>query len=204
MSITKKDTSSLKHVATNLIKGAELPEDSSVPLVLFSASRGKEDSTEVVLPITIEAYARVSRGAGSRCRALRNGLVGLSRFKYIALVQMPADKKSKGDDNGPKKPIVTGFHCYPDGNYIESDFSHELGRPVPDDAAIVQVHPDSGEIDIAAFPAVLKKDMESFIKTLEKMTEIDNSTTFTVNGTVYSVSDIAGSEVMFTCTRSRV
>lgn len=201
MAITKKDTSKLKHIDSPLIKGAELPEDSSVPLVLFTASKGT-DSTEIVLPMTQEAFARATVGAGTTHPTLSHGIVGASRFRFVVLVEQ---KESKTKDGGKvTMPKVVGIHCYPMDNYLDANFEGELNRKLSEDAAVVYVHEDTGELDLVAYPATLKSSMRAFVTELEKLTSIDSSTTVKSGGITYTVSGISDNEITFRCRKDRV
>lgn len=204
MAINKKVTSELRHVNTRLIKYAELPEDSTTPLVLFVQRRGEEGSDEVILPATPEMFAKIKQGAGSSHPMLSNGLIGQSRFEFIMCL---GKKEKEITRNGEKKtitvPVIEGVHCYPNSNYIEADFSVELRRPVQENAAVVQIEPETGCIDVVAFPATFRKSMQRFIKELEKIDSIDTLTRFDDGAVKYTVSNIADNEVTFRCVAIR-
>lgn len=199
MAIEKKDTSKYIHMRSSILKGAEIPEDSSTPLLLFSASRGKEDSTEVVLPMTIEAFARVSRGAGTYIKELRKGLLGNGRFSFVILIER---NESEKDSKGKAKkgiPKVVGIHCVPVDNYLDADFQEELRMTLDEDAAVVYFRPTTGEMDVAVFPASIKKNLPRFVSELEKLTSLDQSTEFKAGDIIYSVSSISGNMAVFSC-----
>ena len=69
--------------------------------------------------------------------------------------------------------------------------------------AVVQVHEKSGELDIIAFPDAIRKNVDSFLKELESITEFDNTTTFTSEGITYTIINAFGSELTFRCTKRR-
>lgn len=200
MAIKKLDTSKFKHISSSLVKGAEIPEDSTVPLVLFSLSRGKEDSSEAVMPVTKEAFARIKYGAGSTHKALRHGLLGRARFRFILMT----DNRENQEAKGAKVTTVVGVHCCPTDNYLDANFEDELHRSLPEDAAVVGIHGETGELDVVAFPPAFKKSLDKFISELEKLTKVDNYTKFTAGGVTFTVSSVNDNEVTFSCRKSSV
>lgn len=199
MAIKKKNTGKLRHIASSIIKGAELPDESTTPMVLFSMSRGKEDSSEVVLPTTREAFARIKYGAGATHKALRHGLLGKARFRFIVMIDHIDNKSVKG---AGKEPTVVGIHCCPNDNYLDANFEDELHRSLPEDAAVVCIHPETGELDVTAFPPSFKRYLDKFIGELEKLESIDTYTKVSTGNVNFTVSSISDNEVTFSCRKA--
>lgn len=196
-SITKKDTSKLKHYTARTITNIQIvsnANDAEVPYLAFIGGKGGHGgAVETVLPMTPEAWSRAAMGTGSSIEALRNGINMASRYRFQVLTDKVDDAE-----------IVVGVHCIPDDNYIMCDFGATLNRPnITEDMAVVQLHEKSGEIDILAFPGALRKSVNSFVKELESITEFDNSTTFTAEGITYTIVNAFGSEVTFRCSKRR-
>lgn len=196
-SITKKDTSKLKHYTARTITNIQIvsnDNDSEVPYLAFIGGKGGYGgAVETVLPMTPEAWSRAAMGTGSSIEALRNGINMASRYRFQVLT-----------DDIDNTEMVVGVHCIPDDNYIMCDFGATLNRPnITEDMAVVQIHEKSGEIDILAFPGALRKNVNSFVKEMETITEFDNSTTFTVEGITYTITNAFGSELTFRCTKRR-
>jgi hypothetical protein len=201
-SITKKDTSKLKHYTARTITNIQIVHNETdgdeVPYLAFIGGRGGTGgSVETVIPMTPEAWSRAAMGTGSSSEALRNGLNMASRFRFKVLTDAVGDDKNKTE-------TVVGIHCIPDDNYIRCNFGLTLNRPnITEDMAVVQVHEKSGELDIIAFPDSIRKNVDSFLKELESITEFDNTTTFTSEGITYTIVNAFGSELTFRCTKRR-
>ena len=201
-SITKKDTSKLKHYAARTITNIQIvhneAEGEEMPYLAFIGGKGGAGgSVETVLPMIPEAWSRAAMGTGSSSEALRNGLNMASRFRFKVLTDKVGEK-------GNEKEMVVGVHCIPDDNYIRCNFGLTLNRPnITEDMAVVQVHEKSGELDIIAFPDAIRKNVDSFLKELETITEFDNTTTFTSEGITYTIVNAFGSELTFRCTKRR-
>jgi hypothetical protein len=198
-SITKKDTSKLKHYTARTITNIQIvnnENDVETPYLAFIGGKGGAGgSVETVIPMTPEAWSRAAMGTGSSSEALRNGLNMASRFRFKVLTD------SVGESN---TETVVGVHCIPDDNYIRCNFGLTLNRPnITEDMAVVQVHEKSGELDIIAFPDAIRKNVVSFLKELESIIEFDNTTTFTAEGITYTIVNAFGSELTFRCTTRR-
>lgn len=197
-SITKKDTSKLKHYSARTITNVQIVHDENsgddVPYLAFIGGKGGAGgSVETVLPMTPEAWSRAAMGTGSSSDTLRNGLNMASRYRFKVLTDKVKDNE-----------VVVGVHCIPDDNYIRCNFGLTLNRPnITEDMAIVQIHEKSGELDILAFPDAIRKNVDSFLKELEEITEFDNTTTFTSEGITYTIANAFGSELTFRCTKRR-
>lgn len=197
-SITKKDTSKLKHYTARTITNVQIVHDENsgddVPYLAFIGGRGGTGgSVETVLPMTPEAWSRAAMGTGSSSETLRNGLNMASRYRFKILTDKIKDNE-----------VVVGVHCIPDENYIRCNFGLTLNRPnITEDMAVVQIHEKSGELDILAFPDAIRKNVDSFLKELEEITEFDNTTTFTSEGITYTIANAFGSELTFRCTKRR-
>lgn len=196
-SITKKDTSKLKHYTARTITNIQIvnnDNDVETPYLAFIGGRGGHGgSVETVLPMTPEAWSRAAMGTGSSVESLRNGINMASRYRFQVLTDEVDDSE-----------IVVGVHCIPDDNYIMCDFGATLNRPnITEDMAVVQIHEKSGELDILAFPGALRKNVNGFVKEMESITEFDNTTTFTSEGITYTIVNAFGSELTFRCTRRR-
>ena len=197
-SITKKDTSKLKHYTARTITNIQIVHDENsgddVPYLAFIGGRGGTGgSVETVLPMTPEAWSRAAMGTGSSSETLRNGLNMASRYRFKILTDKVKDNE-----------VVVGVHCIPDDNYIRCNFGLTLNRPnITEDMAVVQIHEKSGELDILAFPDAIRKNVDSFLKELEEITEFDNTTTFTSEGITYTIANAFGSELTFRCTKRR-
>ena len=195
--IQKKDTSKLKHTESRTIGSIQLVLNQATgddePIMSFTA--GRNNAFEKVLPMTPPAYARAAHGVGSSLGALRNGVHKASQYRFVVLSDdVPKSSDSKATET------VTGIHCIPDDNYIQCDFAATLGRPniAPEDA-VVQIY-ESGEIDVIAYPgSKFTRSVDAFVKALEAITEIDNTTSFTAGGVRYTVSNAFGNEVTFRC-----
>lgn len=198
--ITKKDTSKLKHYAARTITNIQIvtsdTDEEDIPYIAFIGGRGGHGgSVETVLPMTPEAWSRAAMGTGSSSEALRNGLNMASRFRFKVLTDTVGKEKSE---------MVVGVHCIPDDNYIRCNFGLTLNRPnITEDMAVVQIHEKSGELDVIAFPEEIRKNVDSFVKELESITEFDNTTTFTSEGVTYTIINAFGSELTFRCTKRR-
>jgi hypothetical protein len=196
-SITKKDTSKLKHYTARTITNIQIvnnENDVEVPYLAFIGGKGGAGgAVETVLPMTPEAWSRAAMGTGASSESLRNGINMASRYRFQILT-----------DNVNNSEVVVGVHCIPDDNYIMCDFGATLKRPnITEDMAVVQIHEKSGEIDILAFPGALRKSVNSFVKEMESITEFDNTTTFTSDGITYTIANAFGSELTFRCTKRR-
>lgn len=198
--ITKKDTSKLKHYTARTITNIQIvtneADGEDIPYIAFIGGRGGHGgSVETVLPMTPEAWSRAAMGTGSSSEALRNGLNMASRFRFKVLT----DTVGKEDSE-----MVVGVHCIPDDNYIRCNFGLTLNRPnITEDMAVVQIHEKSGELDVIAFPEEIRKNVDSFVKELESITEFDNTTTFTAEGITYTIINAFGSELTFRCAKRR-
>lgn len=201
-SITKKDTSKLKHYTARTITNIQIVHNDvdgeDTPYLAFIGGRGGSGgSVETVIPMTPEAWSRAAMGTGASSEPLRNGLDMASRFRFKVLT----DEVKNGDNT---TEMVVGVHCIPDDNYIRCNFGLTLKRPnITEDMAVVQVHEKSGEIDIIAFPDAIRKNVDSFLKELETITEFDNTTTFTSEGITYTIVNAFGSELTFRCFKRR-
>jgi hypothetical protein len=201
-SITKKDTSKLKHYTARTITNIQIVHNDvdgeETPYLAFIGGRGGSGgSVETVIPMTPEAWSRAAMGTGASSEPLRNGLDMASRFRFKVLT----DEVKNGDNT---TEMVVGVHCIPDDNYIRCNFGLTLNRPnITEDMAVVQVHEKSGEIDIIAFPDAIRKNVDSFLKELETITEFDNTTTFTSEGITYTIVNAFGSELTFRCFKRR-
>ena len=188
-----------RHIPAMFIRGAQIDEESSTAYVAFSPMTGTGNDSPVntssTLPCTLEAYRRIKKGIGSLTRALRSGLVGLSRFNFVIVTE-----NKQLEDSKEAKEVVTHVHAYPNQNYMTADFSEELKQPVDENEAIVQLH-ESGDIDIMAFPDVFYMSTRRFITELEKLDHVDNMTEFsftTQEGKVKArVMLINGNQVRF-------
>lgn len=201
-SITKKNTSKLTHYNARTITNIQVvttDQEVEVPLMSFIGGKGGHNGyIETVLPMTPEAWSRAAMGTGTSLAALRDGLNMASRYKFQVLTD-----KIKSED-GNESETVVGVHCIPDDNYIQCNFGLTLNRPnIEEDMAVVHIHDKTGEMDVIAFPGALRKSVNSFLKELESITEIDNSTTFTAEGITYTIVNAFGSEVTFRCAKRR-
>lgn len=193
MAINKKATAGLGHRESSLIKVLQLPKGYNNPVISFAQTSASGGQSEQRLPITLKAWARASKGAGTIHPSLRSGLVGVSRFSFVILTE---DMEETGE-------TVVGVHCIPVRNYLGADFSIELGRPVAKESAIVQIHDETGEIDVVAFPVEFARTLNGFLKHLEGLTTIDNYTEFTLDNVQFSVMALYGNEVTFRCIKQQ-
>lgn len=179
-SITKQVTvgDTKRHIPAMFIRGAQIDEETFKAYVSFSPmqERGNDAPTNLssIMPCTREAYRRISKGIGSLTKSLRNGLVGLSRYNYVMVV----DKVAVEGADAATEEQVTHVHAYPNQNYVSADFTEELRVPIDANEAVVQLH-SSGDIDIMAFPADFYSSIRRFIAEFEKMDSVDEMTTFT-------------------------
>jgi hypothetical protein len=73
----------------------------------------------------------------------------------------------------------------------------------PEDA-VVQIHPETGDIDVLAFPFVFyTSHLQAFIKWLENEKEIDYEKHVRINNVLFTVTDVRGSMITFDCVRQR-
>lgn len=195
--LTKKATDQLKHIKTDSIITTEIQQATQIPLMLFIEDTA-HGHTERKLPMTSRAWARAEKGVGSIHHILRNPFSLATRFCFRLLVD-------KVDDAPFKKPTeaIVGIHCLPFERYIECNWSNELKRPIPEEAAVVQFQPDSGEMDVVAFPPSFQGQLGGFLAELEKMEEIDLMTRFTVGDVEFSIMQHNGNEIMFRCFSQR-
>lgn len=194
MAITKTKTNELKHMSASLVRGVENdPNSDEPPYISFSITSGGNTS-ETVMHMTKESYARAKKGAGCRSKELRNGLCGSSRFEFEVLYR-DADKEA-----GETRPVVLGIHCIPTSNYLDADFASELRMPeLERDNAVIDVHPTTGEIDIVAFPPRFANTMYRFLQHLEKQDTIDEFTSFKIGDIGFDVQDATGNRIVFMC-----
>lgn len=199
-SINKKNTRDLAHYAARTITNIQVitnDQEQEVPVVAFIGGKGG-GAVETVLPMTPEAWARAAMGTGTSVEALRDGLNMASRYRF----QVLTDKIK--NESGKEEETVVGIHCIPDDNYIQCNFGLTLNRPnITEDMAVVQIHDNTGEMDIVAFPGALRRSVNAFLKELEGITEFDNSTTFVAEGVSYTIMNAFGSEISFRCTKRR-
>ena len=184
MAITKKRTHEVARIQARAIKSAGLV-DQVVPYVAFvDASR----DTERNMPCTKEAFERIKYGKRSKNANLKKGMVKASaRFIFLMLVE----KHGKEDR-------VAGVHCIPNRNYAAADFAVELKNPaITKKSIVVDVHPDTGELDIVAAPAEYWNVLAPFIKKLEEMETIDHYVSMSIGNLTISVDSIAGETVIF-------
>lgn len=191
--ITKKATAALGHRESPLIKVLQIPQGYNNPVISFSQTSAAGGQSEQRLPITPKAWARASKGAGTIHPFLRGGLIGVSRFSFIILTE---DMEDTGE-------TVVGIHCLPVRNYLGADFSIDLGRPVSKESAVVQIHDETGEMDVVAFPIEFARSISGFLKHLEGLETIDNYTEFTLDNVQFSVMSIYGNEVTFRCIKQQ-
>lgn len=185
MAITKKVTKDMDRTIAVCIKSCALPQDELIPYVSFS----DKNNVERAFPCTDNAFARMKYGERCKNYNLRKGFVEASaRFSYMLLL----DKKDKGR-------LVVGAHCLPTSNYMHADFAVELkNRNLTPESVVVDVHPETGELDVVAYPNTFRSAAAGFVRALEGLSEIDEFTSFTVKGTKFSVDFISGTTVAFT------
>ena len=185
MAITKKITKDMDRTIAVCIKSCALPQDELIPYVSFS----DKNNVERAFPCTDNAFARMKYGERCKNYNLRKGFVEASaRFSFMLLL----DKKDKGR-------MVVGAHCLPTSNYMHADFAVELkNRNLTPESVVVDVHPETGELDVVAYPNTFRSAAAGFVRALEGLSEIDEFTSFTVKGTKFSVDFISGTTVAFT------
>ncbi len=192
------------HLTTNII-GAQVqpdpnPEFPGKAYVRFSDQANfmneQSLSTTTLMRVTPEAYKRIAKGSSSVSKALRNKLIGQSRYNFIIVSQKMKNEAGKEED------VAVNVHAYPNRNYRESDFAAELRRPLEPEDAFIQLHPN-GDIDILAFPAQFSIGLQKFIEELEKLDKVDSQTEIKFpgqEGTVTaSVIAMYGSTITLSC-----
>lgn len=184
MAITKKNTGSMDRVQARAIKSANLI-DQVVPYVAFvDAAR----DTERNMPCTKEVFERIKYGKRCKNANFKKGMIKASaRFIFLLLVE----KQGKEDR-------IVGVHCIPNRNYAAADFAVELKNPaVTKKSIVVDVHSDTGELDIVAAPAEYWNALAPFIKQLEALNTIDHYTSISIGNLNITVDSIAGETVIF-------
>lgn len=195
--ISKPNTSDKHHYNASFIKTVNVPPGFDKAVMSASVEEGAPGSySDKAFTLTDRAFHRVKLGGGAKHPELRTGLRCKSRFKLILMTE--------GEDSGLE--LVTNVHAYPTDNYAQCDMSEELKTYVGPETAIVQIYPKSGDIDVLAFPYKFYKQrlIMPFIKQLEKTTEFDYDDSFTINGVRFSVAQIQGSTITFSCVKQRV
>lgn len=197
--IKKKKTDMLTKISAALIKNVDMPDEVDTPLVLFTTKRGDGDyaeATERLLPMTKEAFRRAKFGAGCRARDFKHGLAGVFRYSFIVMV---APVSFGSGDSKTTKPTVVGIHSMPLKYYLDADMGELLKMELDENSAVVDVHPETGELDVLCFPGALFGKMGGFIGGVEKLSSISEADSFTVGSTTYTVEDINGNRVVFSC-----
>lgn len=191
MSIKKKATNKIDRAHATFIRNCSLPQNQIVPHVSFTDAKSNSERN---FPCTREAFARISKGSGSRNKNLRNGLAKASaRFSFLLLIE-----------DVDKGKMVTGVHCIPIPKYMDADFAVELGNGhLQPNSAVVDIYPESGELDLVAYPAAFKSSAGKFVTELEKLTKIDHFTEITAGDVVFRVDAINGNEVVFSAERKK-
>lgn len=192
MSIKKKVTSAMKHEEASTIYSATTAADLDyTALVSYSVSQAGGNA-EILRECTPHAFARFAKGKGSRHPHLRPGLVHAHRYRFVMLIEP--------DENG--KELVTGCHCIPDINFLQSDMAGEMrGRNFLPENAVMQVYPTTGEIDIHVFPYQFHRQISSLIAKMEEKEELTEDDVFYIGTTEYAVQQINGNEVILNCVK---
>lgn len=181
--LLKKNTKNLKHVNADNIAGIHVSDDGTATITYVS------DGFEFYKPITREAYNRAKNGAGSMCLRLRNKGITHSTDFYRFIILL---------DTVDGTETVVGIHCHPRRDAYDCDWSVELKRPVDlKTDAVVTIHPETGELDLRAFPYTARTDVNAFLSELEKLEAIDNMTTIMFAGKRAIVTQMFGTEVSF-------
>lgn len=193
-SIEKKETKSLKHISSAIIKALQVDDrDKDNPKFVISFDDGGRTNCMEIDPLV---YKRVKSGTGTSHARLRNGLLHGGRYRFSIVVEQREEK-------GTKKDVVAGVHTIPDHPYIACDWSQELNRTIEPDTAVVNIHPKTGEMDIYAFPYAFAKNIDAFVKHLEGMTSIEATSEFSAGNVRYSVLDFRGNVIDFRCVREQ-
>ena len=160
-------TSDYKHINCTIIKGTQaIVEKQKV----YAAAMLREGYgfVERIFEITPHMARRINENGESIHNELTKGIRVSTRFNCILL-----------QDKSTKK--VVGAHMYPVIGRIDTDAADDMNLLVmltPEDI-VVQFH-ESGEIDVLKYNSEYKADIVPFIKELEKLTEIDMSTSVKV------------------------
>ena len=74
------------------------------------------------------------------------------------------------------------------------------------ETAIIQIYPKTGDIDVLAFPYKFYRRnlIMQFIKQIEKTTDFDFDDSLTINNVRFSISQIQGTTITFSCVEQRV
>lgn len=200
-SIKRKKTSELKRIRASLITGCDLPENTESPVIQFTVSSGAGgeyamEAGERSMYMTKEAFAR-ALGKGSRSPDLRKGLSGAHRFGFTILTK---DIEYKREGKAPLKvPTVVGIHTIPLDYYLEADLASVLReRDLEKNEAVVEFH-ENGDIDLLAYPLDIANSRYSFVRALEGLEEISDTTDISVGRVQYQVESIRGQRVIFSC-----
>lgn len=189
----KKNTSKLRHIVSRNIRAAQVDmRDEDNPQLVVSF---EENDVEHYLPVTKEVYAMVTKGTGLTHPRLRYGLLHCSRFRF----QLVVDKLKANKKDTEGKDTIVAIHLIPDHPYNLCDWSEELGRRIDSDIAVAYINPETGAIAVYAFPNREVSSLDSFVSGLEKLTNINGSTTFSAGSITYEVTQIYGNEVTFRC-----
>lgn len=193
--LVKPSTADKKHYHAAYIKTVGVPAGYEDKGAVMGASLAvtPNNYADVPLVLTRNAYNRIKRGGGSRHKLLRKGLRANPRFSFIVCTEGTGDNER-----------VTNIHAYPTIDYAQADMEEELKMNLNPEDAVVQIHPDTGDIDILAFPFVFyTSHLQAFIKWLENETRIDYDKHVRINNVLFTVTDIRGSMITFDCVRQR-
>lgn len=195
--ISKPSTSDKKHYNASFIKTVSIPPGFDRAVMSASVeglARGSFSDKAFLL--TDKAFHRVKLGGGAKHPELRTGLRSKSRFNLIIMT------------NGEEAELetATNVHAYPTDNYAQCDMSEELKTYVGPETAIIQIYPKTGDIDVLAFPHKFYRRnlIMPFIKQIEKTTDFDFDDSFTINNVRFSISQIQGTTVTFSCVEQRM
>ncbi len=195
--ISKPDTSKKKHYNASYIKTVGVPHGFQHAVMSASVEGNAPESyADQTFALTDKAFNRVKLGGGAKHPELRTGLRSKSRFNLIFTV----DGTSAGFEQ------VVNVHAYPTDNYAQCDMSEVLKTYVGPEMAIVQIYPKTGDLDVLAFPYKFYRDglIRPFIKKLESTTKFDYDDSFMLGNVRFTVTQIQGSTVSFSCVKQRM
>lgn len=180
MSISKIKTSKCKHYTSDRIVSAFLDKKIMQAKVTFMDERG----TERTFPVTKDEFAHIVNGAGTDVPAFEGGLTKAFRYRFSICTDMlpdPTYEAPNGDivPMPPKVETVVAIHAVPTPIYMDSDWTAELERPIPEGGIMVTVRPNGG-IDLVSFPAKFRGIEGGVLTKLEDMDSISMTTEFTV------------------------
>lgn len=195
--LTKPATNNKKHYTASYIKTVSVPPGYDHGVLSASIATGSSSGSyaDKSFSLSDKAFHRTKFGGGSRHPELRQGLRSKPRFNMVLITD--------GERSGMEQ--ITNVHTYPLDYYAECDMEQVLKMPISMESAVVQIYPKTGDIDIFTFPATFYKAnlLKPFLAKLEATTKFDYDDSFMIGNVRFSISDIRGSIITYSCVKQR-